>query len=147
MGLFDKVMKKDETPVKFNPQQAMSACCLLAVAADGVIEQDEVNRIVTSLSGMKLFSHTGMNDLGKMLQNSAKLVEQRGAGAVMVAAKQGLTPEQRETGFAIAADLTLADGIMAKKEQAFLEEFYKALEIQEDQALKIVEVIAIKNRG
>ncbi len=147
MGLFDKVLKKDETPVKFTQQQALTAVCLLAVASDGMIEQDEVNRIVTSISGKKLFNGAGMNDLGKMLQSAAKLVEQRGAAPVIAAVKQALPAELRETGFAIAADLTLSDGTMSKKEQDFLEDFFKSLEIAEDQALKIMEVIVIKNRG
>jgi tellurite resistance protein len=147
MGLFDKVLKKDDSPIKFTQQQALSAVCLLAVASDGMIEQDEVNRIVTSIAGKKLFNGAGINDLGRMLQNSAKLVEQRGSGPVIAAVKQSLPLDLRETGFAIAADLTLSDGTMSKREQDFLEDFHKALEIPEEQALKIVEVIVIKNRG
>ena len=148
MGLFDKAFgKKDEGALKLNEREALSAVCVLAVAADGVIEDAEVRRIITGLAEKKLFRGQRMEDLVRLLQDGAKNVQKRGAAAVIEAAKQALSPELRETSFVMAADLVLADGEVDDKEKKFLEDFQKALGISDELALKIIEVVVMKNRG
>ena len=148
MGLFDKVLgKKDEGPLSLKQDEAFAAVCVMAVAADGVVENDEVRRIVMNLAGKKLFKGHRLDDLGNLLNDMAKQVQRRGTGPVMDAAKKSLPPELRETAFAMATDLVLADGDVDAKEKAFLEEFQKTLGIDDSLAVKIAEVIVIKNRG
>lgn len=47
----------------------------------------------------------------------------------------------------MATDLVLADGEVDPKEKQFLEEFQKMLGIDDALALKIAEIMVIKNRG
>jgi hypothetical protein len=53
----------------------------------------------------------------------------------------------RATTFALATDLALADGRIGDKEKAFIDELQTVLQIDEATAVKIVEVLLIKNRG
>ncbi len=148
MGLFDKALgKKDEGPINFNQQEAFSAVCMMAVAADGVLEKEEATRVVTSLAEKRLFKGYNLDSLVSLLNNSAKIVQRRGTGPVMEAARKSLTQDQRETAFAMAVDLVLSDGDVDPKEKAFLEEFQKTLGIPDELALKIAEVTMIKNRN
>jgi hypothetical protein len=48
---------------------------------------------------------------------------------------------------AVATDLVLADGCIRGREKAFVDQLQAALEVDETTALKIVEVLLIKNRG
>ena len=148
MGVFDRVLgKKEEGPITLNQQEAFVAVCVLAVAADGVVEDAEVRRIVTNLAEKKLFRGTRVNELGVLLNNSARLIQRQGPGPVIEAARKALSPELRETVFALSTDLILADGEVDPKEKRFLEEFQKTLGIDDATALKIAEVMVIKNRG
>ncbi|MBM3934470.1 MAG: Tellurite resistance protein TerB [SAR202 cluster bacterium] len=148
MGLFDKAFgKKEEGPINFSQQEAFSAVCLLAVSADGVVESDEVHRIITNLVEKRLFRGYNMDSLASILNNSAKLIQRRGAAPVMEAARKALSQDLRETAFVLATDLVLADGYVDPKEKAFLEEFHKSLGISDELAVKIAEVIVIKNRS
>jgi hypothetical protein len=47
----------------------------------------------------------------------------------------------------MAADLIMADGEVAAQEKTFLERIQKSLGVDDALAVKIVEVIAIRNRG
>ncbi|MSQ25776.1 MAG: Tellurite resistance protein TerB [Dehalococcoidia bacterium] len=148
MGLFDKAFgKKDEGPLKLNEREAFSAVCVLAVAADGVIDDAEVRRIIVSLAEKRLFRGQRMEEMVRLLNDGAKNVQKRGAAAVIEAAKQALSAELRETAFVLSADLVLADGEVDDKEKKFLEDFQKALGISDELALKIIEVVVMKNRG
>ena len=53
----------------------------------------------------------------------------------------------KETAFAIAVDIALADGYLDPSEQECLEDLFLGLEVSEELATKIIEVIMIKNRG
>ena len=148
MGLFDKVLgKKDEGPLKLNQHEAFSSICVLAVASDGVVDDGEIRRIVGVLAEKRLFKGYGVNDMAQLLNNAGRNIQRRGAGVVLESAKAALPNELKETAFAMATDLVLSDGDVADKEKAFLEEFQKALGIDDGLALKIVEVMALKNRG
>ncbi len=148
MGLFDKVLgRKEEGPLTLNQQQAFSAVCVLAVAADGVIEQEEIRGIIFGLVEKKLFRCYDVNRLTSQLNESAREIQRRGAGPVIEAANKALPAELRETAFALATDLILSDGDVDSKEKALLEDLQKALGIDQALALKIAEVMLVKNRG
>jgi hypothetical protein len=53
----------------------------------------------------------------------------------------------RATTFALAADLALADGRIGDREKMFIDELQTVLQVDEATAVKIIEVLLIKNRG
>jgi tellurite resistance protein len=60
---------------------------------------------------------------------------------------EGLPEGLRQTAFANACDIVLADGVVEDEEKEFLDHLQKALELDGDTALNIVEVMIIKNKG
>ncbi|AFC99647.1 putative tellurite resistance protein TerB [Methanocella conradii HZ254] len=146
MGLFDKVLGGSQ-PARFNAQEAFIGISLTAVAADGVINQDEAQGLFTALLRMKLFKGVNDGQMRQMFDRVLNLLKKQGAGAVINLSKEALTPEQKQTAFAIAADLVLADGVVEDEEKKYLDDLQKALEVPDDMALKVVETMVIKNRA
>lgn len=148
MGLFDKALgKKEDGPLTLNQQQAFSAVCVRAVAADSVVEQEELRGIIFGLAEKKLFRGYDINRLPSQLNESAREIQRRGPAAVIEAANRALPAELRETAFALATDLVPSDGDVDPKEKTLLEDLQKALGIDQALALKIAEVMMVKNQG
>ena len=55
--------------------------------------------------------------------------------------------EDKETVFALALEVLLADGILEKEEKNVIEVLSKLLKIDVGMASKIIEVIFLKNKG
>ena len=146
MGLFDKVFGGSQ-PEKLNAQEAFTGILFATVASDGSISQEEMLSIVTILNRMKLYQGLNEKQMRAVLDKVMNILKKQGAAPIIAAAKETLQPEMKETAFAVAADLMLADGTVADEEKKLLEELQKALEIPDAQALKITEVLVIKNRG
>jgi len=147
MGIFDKVLGKESGSVSLNKAEAFAAVGVAAVAADGEISQEELQRTVIDLATLRTFRKHDLRDLGNTLNKVAGLIKKRGIGPVLQAAKETLTAEEMQSAFFVAADLVLADGIVEETEKKFLEDLQATLQIDDDTALKIVEVVTIKNRG
>ncbi len=146
MGLFDKVFGGNQAP-QMTPPEAFLGVVMSAVAADGVITQEEQLAIIAILNRMKLYQGKGETDLRGMLDRTVNTLKSQGPAPLVAAAKETLPAELRDTAFAVAADLVLADGIVEDREKKFLEELQKAMGVPDDVALKITEVMVIKNRG
>jgi hypothetical protein len=146
MGLFDKI-KGNSEPAKMTKEESFAAITLAAVAADGVITEEEANGLVVGLVRMKLYSGYNGNQLGSMLNKLIQVVRKQGVEALVNQAKESLPKELVETAFAVAADLALADGEIASQEKDILTKIQVTLGIPEDKAVNIIEVMLIKNKG
>jgi predicted lipid carrier protein YhbT len=73
------------------------------------------------------------------------LIETHGAAAVLGASARKIPRRLRSAAFAIAADLTLADGRMDRSEARFLRALAADLGLKESVADTVLEVIRIKN--
>ncbi len=147
MGLFDKAFGKESGAVTLNKQEAYAAVAVAAVAADGDVSAEEIQRTAIDLATLRAFRKYTMRDLGSTLETVAKLIKRRGPGPVLEAAKGVLQQGERESAFFVASDLILADGVVEKEEKEFLEELQRTLQVDDATALKIVEVVSIKNRA
>ena len=134
------------TPLIFEERQAFAAISVLTVASDGEIKNEEIRRMIIDLSEKRLFHDMTVEGLEELMNEIIRLVQERGAEVVIEAAKGGLDSKLRETAFSLGADLTLADGKLAASEQAFLENLGRTLEIDDQTAQKIIDVMRIKNR-
>ncbi|MBI4312100.1 MAG: Tellurite resistance protein TerB [Chloroflexi bacterium] len=146
MGLFDKVLGKGDA-VSLSKPEGMAAIAIAAVAADGDISNEEVNRVAIDLATLKAFRSYDMREMGNTLNKVAGLIKRRGPAPVLAAANSILRKEEKESAFFVAADLVVADGVVEEKEREFLEELQKTLQVEDETALKIVEVVSIKNRA
>lgn len=149
MGLFDKVFgaQQSKTQEVFNPAEAFAAICLSAIASDGYLADEELDGLVHSIRRMQLFKSYPHEVMRRMFDKLFGILRRQGADVLFNSAKSSLPFELREAAFAVATDLVLADGVVTEQEQDFLNQLYRALEIEDNLAVKIVEVMMLKNRG
>jgi tellurite resistance protein len=147
MGLFDRVKGAKEAETKLSKEESFAAITLAAVAADGVITEEEANGLIMGLARMKLYSGYNSNQMGSMLSKLVGIVRKQGVEALVNQAKESLPKELVETAFAVAADLALADGEIAAQEKDLLTKIQQTLGVSEDLAVNIIEVMLIKNKG
>lgn len=146
LGLLDKAFGRESSAISLSKPEAYAAVAVAAVAADGDISGEELQRTAIDLATLRAFRKHSLRDLGETLDKVAKLIKRRGPGPVLEATKTVLQREERESAFFVAVDLALADGVVEKHEREFLEELQRTLLVEEALALKIVEVVQIKNR-
>jgi len=148
MSLFDKISRShQQNEITLGPAEAFAAIALIAVGADGYAADSEVQSIMTSLSRMQLFRSYPDDVMRKMFDRLLSILQRQGPEILMAASIASLPHELQETAFAITTDIVLADGEVTEEEEEFLNQLYRALEISEETALKIIDVMMIKNRG
>jgi len=131
MGIFDKLTGK---PPQLTPKSALVAAAITVVAADGVIDEAE------------------LNDLAKIVRNDKKAIDT--AIAVMKAnpfpaiidlIAGCLDEKQKVAALAMLCDLAMADGVLAGEEKKILSMYMEKFKVSEETMKPIIEVIAIKN--
>jgi uncharacterized membrane protein YebE (DUF533 family) len=137
--------KSDTSTIELTPSEALTAISVLAVAADGQISEEE--RQTLAANHIRLFSSYSREHFQELFKKVLNLSNHYNPAEVFAAAKNTLTPQLRETAFAIATDLVLVDGIFTQEEEEFLVELAEALEISDEMGKKIIEVMTIKNCG
>lgn len=146
MGLFDKVLGSGTTDT-LSEAEGMAGIALAAIASDGVITEEEAAGLGTSLARMKLYSGKSNRDINKHFEKLIKIARAEGVDKLLDLSAAATRADLKQTAFALAADLLMSDGHVAPEEKSFLEKIQKRLDVADDVALRIVEVIAIKNRG
>jgi uncharacterized tellurite resistance protein B-like protein len=147
MGLFDKVFgTQTRSQELLSPAEAYAAITLVAIASDGYLSDEEVEGFITNLNRMQLFKSYSGDVMRRMIDKLFGVLKREGADALFNAAKSSLPYEMAASAFAVATDLIMADGTVSEAEQNFLNLLYEALEISDDIAVKIVEVMMIKNQ-
>jgi tellurite resistance protein len=140
MGLFNFGTKpeiKDE-------KEAFVAIIYAAIAADGVVEPEEMNALLVTLANRKIFR--GM-DLKGTFNRINKIHKESGSvQGIIEAAAPKVTDDMKATVFATATDFLLSDGFVAGAEEKMLEDLKTALGLSDSVAKNIVDVIVIKNK-
>ncbi|MGB3640819.1 MAG: tellurite resistance TerB family protein [Rivularia sp. (in: cyanobacteria)] len=126
--------------------EAFTVIALIAVAPDGNLSQKQSSDIYRALSNLKALNSHSKDDMQSMLEELSGIIRHEGINSLFDAAKDSMQEDLRETAFALATDLVLADGILDGEED-FLTELYQALRIRCEIGQKIIEVMLIKNRG
>jgi uncharacterized tellurite resistance protein B-like protein len=148
MGIFEKVMQERQ-PVSENvtltPRQAFAAIVVGAFNADGRVAPEEAVRVNEIFSSTKLFRGPSSEPPHAVLERVLELFKSHGAEAVVTLAARVLPAELRAPTFAIAVDLVLADGEASTEERRFIDGLQELLQIPDEEASKIVDVIIVKN--
>lgn len=148
MGLFDQGTGTIQaTDIKLEPAEAFVAIALIAVAADGIITESEKEGINKIFSRMELFSNYSEERRREILDRLLGMIKNKEIKPLFDAAVAKLPKELKETVFAVSTDLVLVDGEPTEEEEQLLNELYSALEISEEVATKIIDVMMIKNKG
>lgn len=148
MGLFDKISRnRASSELSLGPAEAFAAITLIAVGADGYVADTEVQAISTILNRMHLFRTYPGEVMRRMIDRLLSILQRQGTEALFNAAVAALPHDLQETAFAVTTDIILADGEVTEEEEKLLNDLYRALEISEEVAAKIIDVMLIKNKG
>jgi len=146
VGLFQMFKTQSGTKIAMNAKEAFAAICLVAIASDGYLSDSEETEMKMRLSRMKLYQDS-LDQLDQLRSYLVESLKKHGPNELITSAKSALPPNLAGTAFAIAVDLVFSDGTVSAQEQAFVDDLRRILEIPDDLALKIVEVITLKNQG
>ncbi|RUT04591.1 hypothetical protein DSM106972_041600 [Dulcicalothrix desertica PCC 7102] len=147
MGLFDKVLGNNTVKELMTPAEAFAAITLSAIASDGYLSEDEMRALTATLFRMKLYRSYSNDVMQRMFDKLLGILRHEGINGLFDVAKESLPYDMRESAFAVATDLILADGVVAIEEKEFLDDLYQALSLDSEVATQIIEVMLIKNRG
>ena len=146
MGIFDSIFGSGDTAA-LTPQEAFAGILMGASGCDGHIADSEVGSLVTTLVRMKLFERFTDKQYNQMLNKLHGTLKKRGVDALIDACAASVPENLRQTAFANACDIVLADGVVEPEEKAFMERLRDKLEIDKAIAVEIVQIMAVKNRG
>ncbi len=131
IGIFDKLTGKT---AMLNPKSALVLSAITVIAADGVIDQAEMNDLAKICRGDQKSIDTAMQ----------VLKANKFPGVIdMIAAV--LDEKQKIATLAILCDLAMSDGVLAGEEKAILQMYMDKFGIPESKMTPIIEAIAIKN--
>lgn len=131
MGIFDKLTGSKP---ELTPKSALVASAITIIAADGVIEEQELFDLQKIVRGDKKSVDTAI----KAIQGSQipEIVDQIAAA---------LNEKQRMTAMAILLDLAMSDGVLAGNEQKLLQLYMDKFGIREADMKPVIDAIALKN--
>ncbi|MFX0200326.1 MAG: tellurite resistance TerB family protein [Candidatus Hodarchaeota archaeon] len=150
MGLFDKLFKVNDTraaTLRLTSEEAFIAIMFSAILADEEVSREELLQLSFILSRFKGLATLTPIQFQNLIDRFQKIVRKEGVGTLITAAKTTLRKDMRDTAFANAVELVLADGIVDPREKEFLEKLQEAVGIVDEIAEQIIQVIIIKNRG
>jgi uncharacterized tellurite resistance protein B-like protein len=131
MGIFDKLTGKTAT---LTPKSALVLSAVTVIAADGVIDEAELNDLAKIVRGDR-----------KSIDVAMEVLRANKFPAVIDLAAAALDEKQRLATLAILCDLAMADGILAGEEKAVLQLYMDKFGIPEATLQPIIDAIAIKN--
>jgi len=139
------ITQNPETSVlHLTPAMGVMAVAVMAVAADGRWNKREIERLRMMSYLQPLFRE--IHSVEAFIADRAADLRLVGQKVLMEDCRKALTPRLRETAYAWAAELVQADGIVASKEHAFLQELAAKFSIAGPLARKIQAVAAIRRR-
>ncbi|QVL31967.1 tellurite resistance TerB family protein [Telmatocola sphagniphila] len=147
MGLFDNLFSDEQPFANFGTGEAYVAVLQCAAACDGIVAESESRSLASGLLRMKLFRDWPAHKIQAVQDECEKILKHKGVEGLLKMATPLLPDELRVTAFANACDLILADGIVEDVERKYLELLCEHLQIDQDTAMNVAEVMIIKNRG
>ena len=148
MSLFDDVLDDSSfAPERFGPQEGFAGTLLAASACDGHIADEEVGALITTLVRMKMYANVPPHKFNSMMDRLLGILKRGGPEKLIASAIPAVPPELRETVFANACDIVLADGVVEADEKAFIDDLMIKLELDSTRAKTIVQVMVFKNQG
>ncbi|HAA57786.1 MAG TPA: hypothetical protein DCE42_23670 [Myxococcales bacterium] len=137
MSFLNKLGKMFAADTELTPRVALGLACLSMIAADGIIEEEEIG-VLASVHVLD----------GDTLNQAIRRFRQFGgvAGDCVAPVAEALNIEQQQTCLAILFDIAMADGRLAGDEKRLLEQYIDHFSVETAALETIGEVIALKNR-
>lgn len=131
MGIFDKLTGK--TP-QLTPKSALVLSALTVIAADGVVDEAELNDLAKIVRGDR-----------KSIDTALDVMKANQFPAVIDLVAACLDEKQKIATLAILCDLAMSDGVLAGNEEKILSMYMEKFKISPDTMKPIIHAIGIKN--
>ena len=141
MGLFDAF--KGQKDVSLSKEEAVAGLLLIAVAADGVIEPEEMRTLLGTVIRIKALGRTNPDNLFKAV---AQQIQKFGMEKVAVAACEKIDPAQKKAVYLHFLDLLVSDGTVAPEEEKLALSVKEALGLDDAFVKSGLELLAEKNK-
>ena len=128
-------------------REAFAALLLIAIASDGRIAKEEMCVFDAMVNRMQLYRTRTAQEFSSMVNKLLRLLKEEGPDALIQKAVSSLPEGMRETAFASMVDLVFADGVVVDEEKALLENLHKRLGVPTEEAMNILRVLMLKNKG
>jgi len=96
---------------------------------------------------MQLYRTQTAQEFSSMVNKLIQLLKEKGLDALVEKAVSSLPEGMRDTAFASMVDLVFADGVVVDQEKALLENLHKRLGVPTKEAMNILRVLMLKNKG
>ena len=130
-----------------NEAESFAGIIIAAVASDQTLSEEELKFMPVLFSRMRLFRDWSTAQYDELFNKLFQVLKHQGFAAFLNICISSLPKKLRQTAFAVAVDIVLADSTVNREEKDFLYELQKKLGLDTRLATKIIEVISIKNRG
>jgi uncharacterized membrane protein YebE (DUF533 family) len=117
-----------------------------AVMADGGVSDEEAARIRSMCARSPIFARNSSAQDDAIIDFALNVSEQLGDSAIDQASG-ALKPDLRETAFAFACDMVLADGIVSNREEQFLTKLASRLNLPDSFVHGVVLTTIARNRS
>jgi len=147
MGLFDQFTHKPDGELYIyipGEQEAWVGILLACMSADGVVDGLETDAMARMLGLKSKFAGV---DIMPYLKSINEAKAKLGGLGLVEACSKSVNVADRDTVFAMAVELVLTDGSLEKEEELVIDTLAKALGLNPEIALKIIEVMLIRTRG
>ncbi|MFV8342673.1 tellurite resistance TerB family protein [Flavobacterium sp. XS2P39] len=143
MGLFENENNTQQNPVT-SELEAWVGILYSCISADHLITDSETASLSRLLHSKEKFVGT---DIAPLYAKAFNLRTEQGQLKYISACSELIKREDKETVFALALEVLVADGTLEKEEKNLIEILSNRLKIDTAMASKIIEVIFLKNKG
>jgi uncharacterized tellurite resistance protein B-like protein len=129
--------------LNLDPATAVMVPIVAAMLADGRVEEEEVLQIEAICATSPIYERNSVTDNERLINHVTRMIEDQGMEKMCRAAAQILSPALRETAFVYAAKVIFSDGYVGQIEREVMESLFTWLEIQDDRARVLVDVVSV----
>ena len=131
MGIFDKLTGK---PATLTPKSALVLSAITVIAADGAIDEAELNDLAKIVRGDR-----------KSIDTAMQVMKENPFPGVIDLVVKALDEKQKLATLAILCDIAMSDGILAGEEKKILQMYMDKFGVSEAKLAPIIDAISIKN--
>ncbi len=131
MGIFDKLSGKSAT---LTPKSALVVSAITVIAADGVIDETEINDLAKIVRGDR-----------KTVDTAMQVMKANPFPGVIDLIASTLDDKQKLATLTILCDLAMSDGVLAGEEKKILQMYMDKFGIPESKLAPVIDMIALKN--
>jgi tellurite resistance protein len=130
---------------RLGADDALLALLIGAMNANDHVSPEEGARAHNIIWSMRRFRRKSGETVERGIEQMRALIEEQGVRQVVAAAASAVPAPLRESAFAVAADLVLADGRLEGAERRYLLALAKDLKLESRSVSNILDVMLVKN--